>query len=206
MTKTVRSSPGLRGSETRDQILRAAAENFGRLGFRKTTITDIASDAGIAKGTVYLYFENKTEIFTYLVKQEAREGLRQVRETVAKAQGAAAKLRAFIIARFRYARFAMERHKTSSSLLLEDRPLIQQAIGVFFQDQVDLVREILEQGITDGVMEIPDSTLVAVAIMGTLGSLDEPWLFENYPVDFEKQVDDLVTFFLHGVMRRKDFL
>ncbi len=51
----------------REQILRAAVTVFGDRGYANATISDIASEAGVAHGTVYLYFHSKAEIFKSLV-------------------------------------------------------------------------------------------------------------------------------------------
>jgi AcrR family transcriptional regulator len=50
-------------------ILTAAFSLFGHYGYRRTSIDDIAQEAGIAKGTVYLYFKSKEEIFRALSQQ-----------------------------------------------------------------------------------------------------------------------------------------
>jgi AcrR family transcriptional regulator len=56
--------------ERPQQILRAAAAVIIRLGYDKTTMTDIADEAGLSRGTVYLYFKGKEEIFDALVYHE----------------------------------------------------------------------------------------------------------------------------------------
>ena len=48
---------------TRTRIIREAASEFARLGFEQANINTIAEQAGIGKGTIYLYFENKRELF-----------------------------------------------------------------------------------------------------------------------------------------------
>src|SRR5581483_9696883 len=53
--------------ERREQILRAAVTVFGDRGYTNATISDIANEAGVAHGTVYLYFHSKAEIFQCLV-------------------------------------------------------------------------------------------------------------------------------------------
>lgn len=53
--------------ERRDQILKAAVAVFSERGYTNATISDIASRAGVAHGTVYLYFKSKAEIFEQLV-------------------------------------------------------------------------------------------------------------------------------------------
>jgi TetR/AcrR family fatty acid metabolism transcriptional regulator len=53
--------------ERREQILRAAVTVFGKRGYTNATISDIANEAGVAHGTVYLYFHSKADIFKYLM-------------------------------------------------------------------------------------------------------------------------------------------
>ena len=52
----------------REAILGAALELFGRYGYRRTSVDDIARRAGVAKGTVYLYVENKEALFRTLAR------------------------------------------------------------------------------------------------------------------------------------------
>jgi AcrR family transcriptional regulator len=57
------------GADTkREAIFDAALELFGRYGYRRTSIDDIARAAGVAKGTVYLYVENKEALFRTLAQ------------------------------------------------------------------------------------------------------------------------------------------
>ena len=53
------------------QIIEAAAEVFGECGLAKTRLQDIADRAGVSKGTIYLYFPNKEELFREMVRQTA---------------------------------------------------------------------------------------------------------------------------------------
>jgi AcrR family transcriptional regulator len=57
--------------ERREQILDAAIEALGKKGFEGTNVADIAKAAGIAKGTVYLYFESKEEIFSAILSERS---------------------------------------------------------------------------------------------------------------------------------------
>jgi AcrR family transcriptional regulator len=58
---------------TQDKILGAAAECFGRWGYKKTSIDAVAERAGVAKGTVYLYCESKEDLFYQSVHRELRQ-------------------------------------------------------------------------------------------------------------------------------------
>src|SRR5262245_47334348 len=59
-------------AKKRARILRAATELFEKQGYRKTRIDEIARAAGVAKGTVYLYFENKGMLFVHVIALQKR--------------------------------------------------------------------------------------------------------------------------------------
>src|SRR5436305_7515381 len=68
---------------TRRRIIREAASEFARLGFDQANINTIAEQAGIGKGTIYLYFENKRELFLALLRYIAQAQLAYVRVALA---------------------------------------------------------------------------------------------------------------------------
>ncbi len=68
---------------TRQHILREAAHEFARLGFDQANINLIAEQAGIGKGTIYLYFENKRELFLAMLRAIAQKQLASVRSALA---------------------------------------------------------------------------------------------------------------------------
>jgi AcrR family transcriptional regulator len=86
----------------REAILGAALELFGRYGYRRTSIDDIARQAGIAKGTVYLYVENKEALFRTL-SQTLLDGVLANARAAATGRGnVAARLTAILDAKFGY--------------------------------------------------------------------------------------------------------
>jgi AcrR family transcriptional regulator len=68
-----------RGRRTRNKILRSAIVVFGRRGFGDTTVLDIAEHAGMASGTVYQYFEDKSDIFRCLLQDLTEKLHRETR-------------------------------------------------------------------------------------------------------------------------------
>src|SRR6516225_8526828 len=68
---------------TRRRILREAAREFARLGFDQANINVIAEQAGIGKGTIYLYFENKRELFREMLRSIAQTHLSAIRSALA---------------------------------------------------------------------------------------------------------------------------
>src|SRR5437764_10704491 len=69
---------------TRQRIMRVAAGEFARLGFDQANINVIAEQAGIGKGTIYLYFENKRDLFLEMLRSIAQMQLAAVRSALAQ--------------------------------------------------------------------------------------------------------------------------
>jgi AcrR family transcriptional regulator len=80
----------------RRRILEAAAELFTVHGYRKTNIDDIAKAAGIAKGTVYLYFANKAEVLLAVIAYEKQRSLPLLEELFDTSIPARARLRHWV--------------------------------------------------------------------------------------------------------------
>jgi AcrR family transcriptional regulator len=74
-----------RSRERQEQILAAALETFGERGLAGARLEEIARRAGIAKGTVYLYFESKDELFRAVARRTFVEGVQRI--VVAKRAG-----------------------------------------------------------------------------------------------------------------------
>jgi AcrR family transcriptional regulator len=90
----------------RSEIVEAARKAFGRRGYRCSTVDDIAEQAGIAKGTLYLYFKSKEEIYLTALMQDVSDLQQEASRRVAAASGARDKVREFVAVRLEHS----ERH------------------------------------------------------------------------------------------------
>jgi len=101
----------------RDAILAAGLELFGRYGYRRTSIDDIARAAGVAKGTVYLYVENKETLFRTL-SQSLLDGVLAAARRAAAARGSVAdRLTAILAAKFGFFHDLLHRSPHASELM-----------------------------------------------------------------------------------------
>src|SRR3954468_7439635 len=97
---TAHSSPerpdrGERGGDKRERILVAAERIFARHGFFAARVSEIAKEAGVADGTIYLYFKSKDDLLISWFEDRMRQVNNQLRATIAD-QSPAEQLRAFI--------------------------------------------------------------------------------------------------------------
>ena len=93
---------GAASKEKYEAILAAAKQLFGHYGYRRTSIDDIAREACIAKGTVYLYFKSKEEIFRALCQQLLNAVLSSAEEAYGTVGPIEQRLRRMLAAKFDY--------------------------------------------------------------------------------------------------------
>ncbi len=96
-----RSGPA-RAVAKRDAILAASITLFGRYGYRRTSMEEIAREAGIAKGTVYLYFPTKEALFRALSQQTLDHVLAEAGRAAASPRPLGERLRAVLEAKYGY--------------------------------------------------------------------------------------------------------
>jgi len=87
--------------DKRQRILESARKRFRYYGVRKTTMQEIARDAGVAVGTLYLYFKDKDELLVAGTEEYVIRHRRQADAMLASDASAADKLRRYVLDRFR---------------------------------------------------------------------------------------------------------
>ena len=174
----------------RTAILDAACRAFARCGFEGTTVDTIATEADIAKGTVYLYYKSKAEIYHAAVSH----GLHELHENTAKAVERAStcreKIEQFIRLRAEY----VEQHRDFYRIYLSEftgalkRPSpIQKQIQKLADRQTKMLEEIIQAGIAKKEIRKVPARSTALAIFDLSRGLLRNRL--NGLVDLERAVD-----------------
>lgn len=137
--------------EKREKILRSAKELFGRFGFKKTTVDEIAEDAGVSKRTMYEVFSSKEKILGDLVLAEARAFRRMGLNQMKTLDDPAEKLRLLCDLSAGY----FDETPFLGQVLADDAGLYAPFLGNVIQVVEDGMRlilaGILEEGIAKGV-------------------------------------------------------
>jgi AcrR family transcriptional regulator len=106
--------------DKRQRILEAARKRFRYYGFRKTTMQEIARDAGVAVGTLYLYFKDKDDLLVAGTEEYVTRHRRQAEAILASDASAADKLRRYVLDRFRASQATRAGgHRPAAELLRE---------------------------------------------------------------------------------------
>ena len=184
-------------------ILEAAVKVFSQQGFHQSTIAQIAKEAGVADGTIYLYFKNKDDILVQFFSHRAKQVFESFREDVDQAQTSLDKLRSLIrrhLAEFQRDRdgavvYQVETHQSSR--------LAEEQIREMSQMYRDFISEIVEKGQQEG--KIRKDLYVGLVKRFIIGAVDEvinTWLHSNGEYDLVSMTDPLVELFINGIGQR----
>ncbi len=133
------------------EILEAARRVFARRGFDGATVDEIAEAAGVAKGTVYLYFPSKREIYLEALRQGISRLVEEMKRNVAAAPAPLDKLRAFIETRVRYA----EEHRDLVKIYHSEfgnfgAAHVNKECRSLYLEQVKMLESVLEEAAASG--------------------------------------------------------
>jgi len=88
--------------EKREAILNAAIKVFAKKGFHNSRISDVAKEAGVAEGTIYLYFENKDHLLLSVFSRKMASFVKELRNLISSIDSPKDKLRAIVEYHFDY--------------------------------------------------------------------------------------------------------
>jgi AcrR family transcriptional regulator len=132
------------------EILEAARKVFAKKGFHDATVDDVASAAGLAKGTVYLYYRSKQDVYLAALKFGIGQMYSALVEEVNKAASTEAKLKSLIAAKLAYFDENRDFFKIYYSELgrIHTHPGgIDSEFKALYIEQAGLVESILKEGI-----------------------------------------------------------
>jgi len=178
-------------SERRQQILTVARDVFARRGYHQTTIDDIALQAGVARGTFYLYFEDKRAVFSDLIDRFASQlSMAIVRIVTDDAQRPVVEqvrenIRAII------ATCLMERSMTK--ILFTDAvgidPAFDRKLLTFYDMVVQLLAESLKDGQALGIVDEGEPRVLAYLTIGALKEL----LYQAVTLGYSEESAEVLT-------------
>ena len=178
-----------RDSEKAQRIVGAALAVFNRHGFHKATMQDIAAEAGVGKGTTYLYFDSKDQLLEHIFEKALGVYMARVREAAAAPGTAPERIR-------RLVESILDTAQMRNGLFL--RFVLRIRIGLqgelkrrllsIHRQLLDEIAAIVAKGVADGELKPVDPLVAAHVISGTLSSLTASllWPSESLPAAGEE--------------------
>jgi TetR/AcrR family transcriptional regulator, fatty acid metabolism regulator protein len=196
-----RSAPKPAGAlEKRDAILRAATEVFARRGYFQSQVADVARAAGVAAGTVYLYFRSKDDLLVSIFERTMKETLAEGQSAISAVKDPRERLR-------RIARLHLERMGRDRDLavvfqveLRQSTKFMERFSSTYLRDYLGIIRDTISDGQAAGTFRTNfNPTVAAKALFGALDEMATNWILTSRPYALADQADEVIDLFLNGV-------
>jgi TetR/AcrR family fatty acid metabolism transcriptional regulator len=198
--RTLNSNVRASGGDKREAILRAATAVFAHNGYFNSKVADIAREAGVADGTVYLYFKSKEEILHSIFDRSVDEALAAAREQIRLIADPRDKLR-------RIALLHLERLGADRDLavvfqveLRGSTKFMEEFSAAGFAEYLALIRTTFEEGQQAGVFRSDlNANVVAKIVFGALDEMATNWILSKRRYKLAPMADQVVDILLNGV-------
>src|SRR4051812_22456713 len=187
----------------RDAILRAATDVFAERGFFNAQVADIARAAGVAAGTVYLYFKGKDDLLISIFERSMREGLATGRVAAANLQDPRERLRR--LARAHLARLGHDRNLAIvfQVELRQSTKFMERLSATLLRDYLGLIREAVADGQREGLFRADvKATAMAKMLFGALDEMATNWILSRRRYSLEADAETVVDLFINGARTR----
>ena len=189
--------------EKLESILDTAKKMFARYGLRKTSLDEVARMARVAKATIYNYFGSKDRVYMEVLRREMDEVVEKISSSVGQEASPKDKLVAFVRAKFRYMRQAINILNLDREGIEKLLPTAEGIRNELFEREVDIIRSILNEGVKKGVFYTNNTPLTATAISHAIRGFELNWLVQESEEKIDKYLDELMSILFQGLMPEK---
>ena len=187
-------------TDKRDALLRAAIETFAARGFFNAQVADVARTAGVAAGTVYLYFRGKDDLLISIFEKTMKEAIASGRESIAKHTDPLAQLRT--IARLHLDRMSRDRALAVvfQVELRQSTKFMERFSATHLREYLGIIRDVIARGQSMGIFrKTLNATLAAKLLFGMLDEMATNWILSRRKYSLIADADAIVDLFVRGV-------
>lgn len=184
------------------QIIEAARKLFGKYGFKKVTMDEIAREANVTKKTVYTYFSSKEELFKYFIDEELKNMKKIIEEVEAKNEDFYETVHQAIYQLLKYKnKRKFLKNAISEAEILKD-PIIIKDLKIIDTEIQKYIKQKLIDSIEKNYIEVANVDIATFLIYKMYIALMFDWNAENEKLDEEVIADNILKFLKSGLGKR----
>ena len=163
-------------SKTRDMLVDVARQLFARSGVDNTTMNDIAQASRKGRRTLYTYFKSKNEIYMAVVESELSTLYKTLLNVASKDIAADEKMITFIYTRLDAIKALVFRNGTLKATFFRDIWRVEKVRKNFDIRETEIIEGILNEGVSQGIFQMPDTHITAVVLHHAFKGLEVPYI------------------------------
>ena len=187
----------------RDAILRAATDVFAESGYFNAQVADVARAAGVAAGTVYLYFRSKDDLLASIFERSMRDAIAEGRAMAGEVRDPRERLRRF--ATLHLGRLGRDRNLAVvfQVELRQSTKFMETFSSTLLRDYLGLIRDAIADGQRAGMFRADiKATVAAKVFFGALDEMATNWILSRRRYSLEADADTVVDLFVNGACTR----
>jgi len=189
-------------TSSKDIILETARKIFKRFGFAKTSIGDIAIAARKGRRTIYTYFESKEEIYKAVIEKEVDVLQAKLNEVIFTKSNAKEKLRDYMITRMITINELANYYEALRNDYLQDFKIIENIRENYDNQEINMISEILTEGVENNEFNIDNTNLTAKAIVVAMKGFEITFFIDKVNQNLEKQLSYLINILFDGILKK----
>jgi TetR/AcrR family transcriptional regulator, fatty acid metabolism regulator protein len=195
-----RIAPRPERGDKRDALLRAAIDTFAARGYYNSQVADIARAAGLAAGTVYLYFRSKDDLLISIFERTMTEAIAEGRRGIEPLPDATARLRS--IARLHLDRLGRDRALAIvfQIELRQSTKFMERFSTTQLREYLGIIRDVIAEGQTAGTFRKDlNPTFAAKLLFGMLDEMATNWVLSKRKYSLVSEAESIADLFIAGV-------
>ena len=188
----------------RERIIAAAAKLFGEKGYHNTTTAEIAESAGVAAGTIYIYFSSKEELLVAVFEEFLGRHMDRLREGVARETTAKAKLERLLELGLELMQDNPDSARIFLSQLRQSTKMITTVAKRSSRAYKDIIESVLEEGVKAGLCRSVNVPATASMLFGAFQNTVLDWVAEGCTYHLPDLAGELSKFVLYGICSEKE--
>jgi TetR/AcrR family fatty acid metabolism transcriptional regulator len=192
-----------RNGDKYHRIINAATKVFARRGFFHAKVSDIAKEAHVADGTIYLYFENKDDILISLFEEQMQVVLGNMMEEISKEKDAVKKIEKFALTHLKLIELNKNVAEIIQVELRQSSKFMKEYKNERFLQYLNLIDDIVKEGQEQGIFK--KEVIPGIAKRAFFGALDEMsrfWVLSSHKkYDIETAAKQISGYFLYGLVK-----
>lgn len=187
-------------NDKRKEILQAAIRVFARSGFFNSKVSDVAKRAGVADGTIYLYFRNKDDLLISLFDQIMREFIARATQVLATMDDPVEKLRRLALLHLEGLGRNRELAIVFQIELRHSSKFMARFSRTRLADYFELIRSVVREGQRRGrFRKTVNEKIVTKCFFGALDEMATNWILSERRYDLKSMTGSVLDLFVHGL-------
>jgi TetR/AcrR family fatty acid metabolism transcriptional regulator len=190
-----------KGGDKRARILKAAIKVFAKKGFHETKVAEIARAAGVADGTIYLYFKSKDDLLISLFEDHIEQLNQELRRDLSELPDTPTRIRHVVRCQIGHIKDHRDLAEVLSVTLRQSNRFLRQFAAPKFTEYLDIIAEVITMGQERGeVREDVAPRVVARALFGALDGLMLTWALGRSPaIRLERAALQVADLYVKGL-------